>query len=100
MSGIDLFPLLVTIAGSGVIATVITVLAQRRQVDATSVKTKAEAAQILSATAIDQVLHMSRKLAAVEEAVRSHREWDKAVLKIIKDVAPNIDIADPPDILF
>jgi len=91
-----LFSALVLLAGSAAVGATITAFSQRKNVDANAVKTKAEAAQIVSQTALAQNQAMATQIAELRAALQAHREWDKRVVKIVRDAGLQID--DPPEL--
>ncbi len=98
MNQISIFNILLSIGGSGVLVVLIQVLSQRRNVDATQAKTKAEEAKILSEGAMTQLKDMRLQLADVRDAMVAHRKWDRDILKLVRGLDPNIEIPDPPEL--
>jgi len=100
MTNSPLFAILISIASSGVLVALIQVWFQRKNLDATQAKTKAEEAKILSEGALTQLVDMRLQMADVREAMVAHRKWDRDVLKLIRGLDPTLDIPDAPELFL
>jgi hypothetical protein len=93
-----LFVALMVFAGSGTVAAAISAWAQRKNVDASEAKVKADAAKVISDTATARMLENQQEMSNIKAMLRMHREWDRQVVKRYREHGLEID--DPPELWF
>lgn len=98
------FQVLVAIAGSTVLTQVIRGVLERRNIDSDAAKKEAEAADVLSGIALEQLTGMKVEVAEMKSIVREfrrslyeHEKWDRMVLRELNSLG-RVDIASPPEL--
>lgn len=99
-----LFQVLVAIAGSTVLTQAVRGFAERKSIDGDAVKKEAEATDVLSGTALEQLASMKTDLADTKAIVREfrkslyeHEKWDRMVLRELNSLG-RVDIPSPPEL--
>lgn len=91
-----IFAIILMIGSSSVIVAIITARTQRNSVDATVEKGRAEAGKIISDAALAWNQELHKQIEDLKTALKTHREWDKQVVK--KARAAGLEIDDPPEL--
>lgn len=98
MNTSPVFTVLISLASSGVLVALVNVWFQRKNIDATQAKTKAEEARILSEGALAEVIFIRKQLADVRTTFAEHRKWDREMVREVRRLNPEAEIADPPEV--
>lgn len=100
----DVFQIVLAVVSSTLLATLVQARRDRRKTLAEAPKVKADTADVLSETALEQVAAMKKDLDETREAVRSfrsalrdHEEWDRMVLRELYSLG-RTDIPNPPEL--
>lgn len=98
------FQIAMAIAGSAVVTQGIRAIAERGKVDAEQVKIEAEANEVLSGNALEQLTSMKVDLAETKAIIREfrrslyeHEKWDRMVLRELNSLG-RVDIPSPPEL--